>query len=74
MTTQRDDDVLLSPAYTSNSYVTIFVWQFLYAGISSVYMNNFYVTSLIYLPVYAPSARAIFIWEQKIEDWDLRMT
>ena len=43
-------------------------------SLSPVYTSNFYVTSFIYLPVYAPSTRAILIWNQQIWDWDLRMT
>ena len=41
---------------------------------SPVYTSNFYVTSFIYLPVNAPSTRALFIWKQKIGDWNLWMS
>ena len=40
-------------------------------AVSLVYTSNFYVTRLIYLPVNAPFTRALFIWKQKIEDWEL---
>ena len=36
-----------------------------------VYTSNFYVTSFIY---YSQFTRAIFIWKQKIGDWELRIT